>query len=55
LQLVSGSHSLGLAGSLFFLGGLVDLRGTVDSGSFSVRGVGTVQEPIWQLFSPVLK
>jgi hypothetical protein len=52
LEMASGSHSLTLNGSLFILGGLVDLTGDVDHGSHSVRGVGTVQKPIWQLISP---
>jgi hypothetical protein len=52
-QLLFGSHSLRLTGSLFFLGGLVDLAGNGDSGSFSIRGLGTIQEPIWQLVSPL--
>ena len=52
LEMVSGSHSLTLNGSLFLLGGLVDLTGDVDHGSHSVRGVGTIQKPIWQLISP---
>ncbi len=54
-QIVSGSHSLRLAGSVFFFGGLVDLRGNSDSGALSVRGFGTIQEPIWELISPVRK
>lgn len=52
LQMVSGSHSLTLNGSLFMLGGLVDLSGNVDGDSHGVRGLGTIQEPIWQLISP---
>ena len=48
-QLVSGPHAVHLAGSLFFPGGLVDLIGEVDNGSLSVRGVGTIKEPIWEL------
>ena len=48
-QLVSGPHAVDLAGSLFFPGGLVDLSGEVDNGSLSVRGVGTIKEPIWEL------
>ena len=51
LQMVSGTHSLTLSGSLFILGGLVDLSGDVDNGSHSVRGIGTIQKPIWQLIS----
>ena len=43
LQMVSGSHSLTLNGSLFIPGELVDLSGDVDDGSHSVRGVGTIQ------------
>ena len=52
LQIASGSHVVHLGGSLFFLGGLVDLTGDVDSGSATVRGLGTVREPIWELISP---
>jgi hypothetical protein len=52
-QLVSGSHAVRLAGSLFFIGGLVDLSGDADNGSFRVRGTGTIQEPIWELISPI--
>jgi hypothetical protein len=52
LEMVSGSHFLTLNGSLFILGGLVDLSGDVDHGSHSVRGLGTIQKPIWQLISP---
>jgi hypothetical protein len=52
LQLVSGLHAVRLTGSLFFPGGLVDLTGDVDDNSFGVRGVGTIEEPIWQLISP---
>lgn len=55
LQFVSGLHTVRLTGSLFFPGGLVDLTGAVDDSSLSVRGVGTVQEPIWQLISPLQK
>jgi hypothetical protein len=55
LQFASGSHLLRLAGSLFFLGGLIDLTGAVDNGSLSVRGVGTIQQPDWQLLSPAAK
>jgi len=54
-QLVSGSHAVRLAGSLFFLGGLVDLSGVVDNGPISVRGLGTIEKPIWELISPVPK
>ena len=51
LEIISGSHAVRLGGSLFFLGGLVDLTGDVDAGSATVRGVGTIQEPIWELIS----
>jgi hypothetical protein len=52
LQIVSGSHAVHLSGSLFFLGGLVDLTGDVDSGTATVRGLGTIREPIWELILP---
>src|SRR3984893_4796299 len=55
LQIVSGSHAVHLGGSLFFLGGLVDLTGDVDGGCNTVRRVGTIQEPIWELISAGLK
>jgi hypothetical protein len=55
LQLLSGQHAVRLTGSLFFPGGLVDLTGAVEGSSVSVRGVGTVQDPIWQLISPLQK
>jgi hypothetical protein len=55
LQFLSGSHSLSLNGSLYFLGGLIDLSGEVDNGPCSVRGLGTIHQPIWQLISPVPK
>jgi hypothetical protein len=54
-ELLSGSHTVGLAGSLFLLGGLVDLSGKVDNGAFSVRGVGTIQKPVWELISSIAK
>jgi len=54
-QIVSGSHSIILGGSLFFPGDLVDLTGDVDGGSVSVRCVGTIQAPIWELILPVPK
>jgi hypothetical protein len=52
LELVSGSHSLRLAGSLFFPGGLVDLSGDVNNSPLKVRGVGTIQKPTWQMIEP---
>ena len=55
LEVGSGSHAVHLGGSLLFLGGLVDLTGDVDGGSAIVRGVGTIQEPIWELISAGLK
>jgi hypothetical protein len=54
-QLVSDSHVAHLAGSLFIPGGLIDLSGDVDHGAFSVRGVGTIQEPTWELISATQK
>jgi hypothetical protein len=51
-QLVSGPNEARLDGSIYLLGTVVDLSGDVDNGSFSVRGGGTIQEPIWQLISP---
>jgi hypothetical protein len=52
LQLASGSHSLQLSGSVFFLGELVDFAGKNDDGTIHIRGFGTIQDPIWQLASP---
>jgi len=52
---VSGPHELRLDGSLYLPERLVDLSGDVDNGSFSVRGLGTIQEPIWSLIPPVPK
>ncbi|MBV9106392.1 MAG: nuclear transport factor 2 family protein [Verrucomicrobia bacterium] len=52
---VSGPHELGLDGSLYLPERSVDLSGDVDNGSFSVRGLGTIQEPIWSLIPPVPK
>ena len=54
-QLISGPHELRLDGSLYLPERLVDLSGDVDNGSFSVRGLGTIQEPIWSLIPPVPK
>jgi hypothetical protein len=51
-QLVSGSHAVRLTGSLLLPGELVDFAGNVDDGTFHVRGLGTIQDPIWQLISP---
>jgi hypothetical protein len=50
-QIVSGDHAARLGGSLLFPGGLVDLTGEVDGASVILRGVGTIQEPIWELIS----
>ena len=55
LEIVSGSHSLRLAGSLLFFGDLIDLSGNGDNGAFNVRGFGTIQEPRWELISPLPK
>jgi hypothetical protein len=54
-QLISGSHAVHLAGSLFLLGGLVDLAGNVNNSSVNIRSVGTIQEPNWELISPKAK
>jgi hypothetical protein len=54
-QLVSGPHKIRLEGSLYLLGRLVDLSGNVDNDSFYVRGLGTIQEPIWQVIRPASK
>jgi hypothetical protein len=53
LQLVSGRHAVHLTGSLLFPPGLLDLTGTVEGNSLSIRGVGTLQDPIWQLITPL--
>jgi hypothetical protein len=50
-QIVSGEHAARLGGSLLFPGGLVDLTGQVDGAAVIVRGVGTIQEPTWELIS----
>jgi hypothetical protein len=50
-QIVSGEHAARLRGTLFFPGNLLDLTGDVDGGAVSIRGIGTVQEPIWNLIS----
>jgi hypothetical protein len=55
LEIFSGSHSLRLAGSLLFFGDLINLSGNGDNGAFKVRGFGTIQEPIWELISPLPK
>jgi hypothetical protein len=55
LQLISGSHVVSLAGSLFLLGGLVDLTGNVNNSSANIHSVGTIQEPNWELISPKAK
>jgi hypothetical protein len=52
-QIVSDSHTVQLTGSLLFPGELVDFVGNVDDGTLHVRGFGTIQNPIWQLISPV--
>ncbi len=52
LRLVSGSQAVRLSGALYFPGGLVDLSGEVENSSVVVRGVGTVQDPAWELILP---
>jgi hypothetical protein len=52
-QLISDTHTVQLTGSLLFPGELVDFVGNVDDGTLHVRGFGTIQDPIWQLISPV--
>ena len=54
-QLVSGPHAVRLSGSVYSLGGLVHLNGEVENSSFRMRGGGTIQEPIWELISPIQK
>ena len=54
-QMVSGTQSAGLTGSVFLLGGLADFRGAVDSGPISIRGGGTIEDPIWEVVSPSRK
>jgi hypothetical protein len=54
-QIVSGTQAVGLTGSVFFLGGLADFRGVVDSSPVSIRGGGTIDEPIWELVSSLRK
>ena len=49
LQLASLPHKAVLAGVFYLPGGLIDFSGTVDNGKFGLRGVGTIQEPTWQL------
>src|SRR5206468_10273513 len=53
VQLDSGQHAVHLTGSLLFPPGLLHLTGTVEGSSLSVRGVGTLQDPIWQLITPI--
>jgi hypothetical protein len=45
-------HAAHLSGSLQMQGGIVDFSGNVDRGNRRLRGIGTIQDPIWQLISP---
>jgi hypothetical protein len=55
LQLVSRAHIALFAGAFYLPGGLIDLNGTVDNGKIGLRGVGTVQDPTWQLVPDLQK
>ena len=55
LELASLLHKAVLAGAFYLPGGLIDLSGTVDNGKIGLRGVGTIQDPTWQLIPDLQK
>lgn len=55
LELASLLHKAVLAGAFYLPGGLIDLNGTVDNGKIGLRGVGTIQDPTWQLIPDLQK
>ncbi len=55
LRLASGAHAVVLAGAFYLPGGLIDIGGRVDKGTIAVRGIGTMQDPTWQLIPQLQK
>ena len=53
LQLVSDMLAVRLSGSVHLLGGLLDLAGNLDGGATRIHGVGTLNQPIWELDSAI--
>jgi hypothetical protein len=53
LQLVSDMLAVRLSGSVHLLGGLFDLAGNLDGGATRIHGVGTLNQPIWELDSAI--
>jgi hypothetical protein len=55
LRLACRAHAVVLAGAFYLPGGLIDFGGRVDNGTIEVRGVGTIQDPTWQLIPQLQK
>jgi hypothetical protein len=53
LQLVSDMLAVRLSGSVHLLGGFFDLAGNLDGGATRIHGVGTLNQPIWELNSAI--
>src|SRR6516165_7047050 len=53
LQLVSDMLAVRLSGSVHLLGGFFDLAGNLNGGATRIHGVGTLNQPIWELDSAI--
>ena len=49
LQLASETRTVRLSGSVHLLGGFLDLAGNLEGGATHIRGVGTLNQPAWEL------
>ena len=49
LQLASATRTVRLSGSVHLLGGFLDLAGNLEGGATHIRGIGTLNQPAWEL------
>jgi hypothetical protein len=54
LQLASETRTVRLSGSVYLLGGFLDLAGNLEGGEMQIRGAGTLNQPAWEL-DPAIK